>query len=170
MWFRRIAVVLALFCAAGASQEPEFAQQYRQRLGGAIDALQRVLADFDKDAAAAGLDRSSGVAHLQADKDPFVQGQGAEIERIEARKARLTEQLLEMNEAGPFGQAVALVRDLDPSLASRALRSFQPALPITSQGLFAGLIGFLLGLGLVHGAAWPIRRRRRRARERGLTA
>ena len=42
------------FGLAGAltlSQAPEFAQQYRQRLGGALDELRRVVADFDADAA-----------------------------------------------------------------------------------------------------------------------
>ncbi|HUZ67803.1 MAG TPA: DUF2937 family protein [Beijerinckiaceae bacterium] len=170
MWFRRIAVALALLCAAAASQEPEFAQQYRQRLGGAIDALQRVLADFDRDAAAQGLDRKGGIARLQTNSDPLAQGGGVEIERIEARKTRLARQLREMNEAGPLGQTIALVSNLDPALASRALHNFRPALPLTAEGFSAGLIGFLLGLGVVHGAAWPVRRRLRLARERRLAA
>ncbi|HVB88911.1 MAG TPA: DUF2937 family protein [Beijerinckiaceae bacterium] len=170
MWFRRIAVALALLCAAAASQEPEFAQQYQQRLGGAIDALQRVLADFDQNGAQQGLTRQGEIARLKADSDPLAQGGGFEIERIAARKKRLSAQLREMEESGPFGQAMALFGGFDPSVASRAAQNFKPALPMTTSGLVAAAIGFLLGLGLVHGAAWPIRRRHRLARERRLAA
>ena len=50
-WLGRLAVGIA--AAAGAltaSQLPEFAQQYRQRLGGALEELRQVVADFDADA------------------------------------------------------------------------------------------------------------------------
>ncbi|MEM9851772.1 MAG: DUF2937 family protein, partial [Pseudomonadota bacterium] len=43
----------AMLCAT--SQFPEFSQQYVQRLGGAVDELRRVAADFDASARAAGL-------------------------------------------------------------------------------------------------------------------
>lgn len=168
MWFGRIAIVLALLCGAATSQAPEFVQQYRQRLGGAVDELQRVLADFDQNAAAQGLDRNGGIARLQQNVDPFAQGQGAEIEGIAARKARLTSQMQEMDAGGSFGRLLAVIRDPDPSVASRALANFAPAIPVTADGLFSGLAGFLLGLGILHGLAWPVRRRRRRARERRL--
>jgi hypothetical protein len=168
MWFRRIAFAFALLCAGAASQTPEFVQQYRQRLGGAVDELQRVLSDFDQDAAGQGLNRNGGIARLQQNGDPLAQGQGAEIERIAARKARLTLQMQEMSDSGLLGQLAAFVRDPDPSVASRALDSFSPAIPVTTDGLFSGLAGFLLGLGVLHGLAWPIRRRRRLARQRRL--
>ena len=47
-------LIVGLAAAGGAltaSQLPEFTQQYRQRLGGAVDELLRVVADFDADAA-----------------------------------------------------------------------------------------------------------------------
>jgi len=43
MIFNRIAFALALFAAVLGSQFPEFAQQYRQRLGGALDELDRIV-------------------------------------------------------------------------------------------------------------------------------
>ena len=39
MILRRFALMFGLFCGVAASQLPEFAQQYRQRLGGALDEL-----------------------------------------------------------------------------------------------------------------------------------
>ena len=43
----RIFTVLTMLAGGTlTSQLPEFAQQYRQRLGGAIDALEQVMTDF----------------------------------------------------------------------------------------------------------------------------
>jgi len=44
--------------ALAGSQIPEFAQQYRQRLGGAIDELNRMIAQFDSEAAGQSLTRA----------------------------------------------------------------------------------------------------------------
>ena len=46
-------VVVAIAVSGGVltSQSPEFAQQYRQRLGGAVDELARVVSNFERDAA-----------------------------------------------------------------------------------------------------------------------
>ena len=38
-----VAFVIGLLLGFALSQTPEFAQQYRQRLGGAIDELQRIV-------------------------------------------------------------------------------------------------------------------------------
>ena len=52
---RVVSVVVGLMGGAGLAQFPEYAQQYTQRLGGALDELSRVVADFDRSAAATGL-------------------------------------------------------------------------------------------------------------------
>ena len=51
MFLRRIALAIGLLCGLVATQAPEFAQQYRQRLAGAVDELSRVVGIFDDDAA-----------------------------------------------------------------------------------------------------------------------
>ncbi|MEO1364377.1 MAG: DUF2937 family protein, partial [Pseudomonadota bacterium] len=47
--------------AALTSQFPEYSQQYTQRLGGAVDALAEVVADFDASARAEGLSREAAL-------------------------------------------------------------------------------------------------------------
>ena len=47
---RTVGLAFGLLGGLVASQAPEFGQQYRQRLGGAIDELNRVVARFDEDA------------------------------------------------------------------------------------------------------------------------
>jgi hypothetical protein len=48
----RLALFFGLLLAVAASQIPEYAQQYRQRLGGAIDELQTISPDSIKTAPA----------------------------------------------------------------------------------------------------------------------
>ena len=57
MIIRALTLVGSLIAGAGASQFPEFSQQYAQRLGGAVGALSEVVADFDASAVAEGLTR-----------------------------------------------------------------------------------------------------------------
>ena len=47
MMTRRLALAIALIAGLIGSQAPEFAQQYRQRLGGALDELKHALAEFE---------------------------------------------------------------------------------------------------------------------------
>ena len=49
---------------ASASQMPEFAQQYRQRLGGAVEELRVVVEDFDRDAQNSQMTRRQAIDSL----------------------------------------------------------------------------------------------------------
>ena len=51
MFTRRLAAAIGLLFALLGMQGPEFTQQYRQRLGGALDELKRAVSVFDADAA-----------------------------------------------------------------------------------------------------------------------
>jgi hypothetical protein len=74
----RIFTVLTMLASGTlTSQLPEFAQQYRQRLGGAIDALEQVMADFRRDAADYGLTVPEAIDRQKASTDPFIQARGA---------------------------------------------------------------------------------------------
>ena len=47
MLARRLALAIAVLAGLIGSQAPEFAQQYRQRLGGALEELNRIVSEFD---------------------------------------------------------------------------------------------------------------------------
>ena len=66
MIFRRFALAVGLVFAALASQLPEYTQQYRQRLGGAIDELNATVETFDGQAAAQSLSRDQAIARLES--------------------------------------------------------------------------------------------------------
>ena len=163
MFLRRIAALIGLFFGIVASQVPEYAQQYRQRLGGAIDELNALIERFETEAAQSGMDQQQGISHLQQSDDRFVQQRGDQMRDTIMRRDRLEKQAEDFAKAGPVGRVLVLAEDFDPKIASRAYESYEPAVPTTSEGLIAAVIGFLFGGGLIHLVAWPVRRRRRRA-------
>jgi hypothetical protein len=163
MFLRRIAVLIGLFFAVITSQLPEYAQQYRQRLGGAIDELNAIIERFNAEAAQSGLNENQGITHLQQSDDRFVQQRGDQMRDTIMRRDRLEKQAEDFAKAGPVGRVLVLAEDFDPKIAARAYQAYEPAVPTTSEGLIAGVIGFVFGGGLIHLLAWPIRRRRRRA-------
>lgn len=163
MLFNRVVMLLALFIGALTSQIPEFAQQYGQRLGGAIDELQHILQQFDADAAQKGMDRAAGIAALEVQPDEFVRERGMQISEIEARLGRLERQLRDFKASEPLGDLTVLAENFDPSVAQGTFVDFKPAVPVTTDGIVSGLVGFVVGLSLLHLCAWPIRHRRRMA-------
>jgi len=158
------ALVLAggLAGAAATSQFPEYSQQYVQRLGGAVDALSQVVADFDASATAAGLTRQEALAEFKG--SDFLTRRQADMTRTFARHARLTSDLALLQHEGPFMRAYRAERMSDPEIARAAWAVYEPALPINIAGILFSSIGLVLGLGLsgivLRLLAWPFRRRR----------
>jgi hypothetical protein len=166
MILRRLVFALSLVIGALASQLPEFAQQYRQRLGGAIDELAAIVQQFDADARAENLTRDAALDRLQANADPLASKRATAMRGSLARLDRLSEQQEAFSQAGPFMRLGVMARDFDPGVAQRAWQAFEPALPITSEGIVSGLLGFILGGGLLRMLAWPFTRRKPTAKPR----
>ena len=163
---RRLSLAFGLLVGVAASQLPEYAQQYRQRLGGAVDELHAVMAKFDADSSQAGFSRDQAIARLQADTDTFVQQRGVQAADIVARAQRLERPRQDFSTAGPVNRLIVMARDFDPAIARGAYASFEPAVPVTSEGFLAGLIGLTAGAALFRLAAVPFRRRVRVAQAR----
>ena len=140
---RIIAFGLGLCGGIVASQGPEFAQQYRQRLGGAIDELQRVIARFDADAQASGETLDSAITRLRSNTDSFVTRQGAAMQANVERLNRLEAHRGAMMQAGPFARIALMVRDGDQDVMEAVYRDFEPALPVTEEGVISSAIGFV---------------------------
>ncbi len=161
MLARRFALAIGLLFAVCASQLPEYVQQYRQRLGGAVEELQRIVARFDAEAQAQSLTREQGITRLEGNSDPLVQARGADVQNEVDRERRLEAQQQGFADAGPFSQYWVLVERFDPTLASQAYAIYQPALPLTPSGFVAGAVGLVAGWLGTHAVALPFRRRRR---------
>ncbi|WP_420010654.1 DUF2937 family protein [Tateyamaria sp.] len=162
MIIRVLVMVGGLMGGGVASQFPEYAQQYTQRLGGAVDALGQVVADFDASASAEGLSRNEALAQMQG--TDLIVRRRADMARTFDRHARLAADLELLQSAGPFMRAYHATRLTDGEVARAALASYEPAVPINFAGLtFAGS-GFVAGLLAMWAALkialwlWPFRR------------
>ncbi|GGK27333.1 DUF2937 family protein [Salinarimonas ramus] len=156
MALSRIAAMgMGLVGALAGSQGPEFAQQYEQRLGGAIDELAAIVARFDDSAAEAGLDREGALGRLEANPDDLVRRQGESAREAAERLARLERQAERLARSDGLGQVLVLVREADPQIADAAYRAYEPAVPVTVAGALAAGLGFgafwLLAFGTAKG-------------------
>jgi hypothetical protein len=156
---RRLAVAIGLLCGLIGSQLPEFAQQYRQRLGGALDELNRTIAQFDSETAAQSLTRGQGVDQLKSNPETLARERGVAIEENIDRANRLARQQEAFQRGGPLTRLVTLIGNFDPATATKAIEDFEPAVPITFEAFVIAGIALALGWGATHLCAWPIRRR-----------
>ena len=159
---RVVAFGLGLAGGIVASQGPEYAQQYRQRLGGALDELRRVVERFDQDARANGETPEGAIARLRGNPDDLASRQGTAMQGNVERLGRLDFHLQAMQQAGPFARMALMLRDGDRDIMEAAYRSFEPAVPVTEEGLLSALAGFVAvwgGLIVLGGFIRSLRRR-----------
>lgn len=159
MLIPRLTFLFGLLAAVLASQLPEFAQQYRQRLGGAIDELSREVVQFGAEAKAERLTPDSAIERLRHNADVLAQKRAIDMNETMARLTRLERQRDSFVDAGPLTRIAVLARDFDPAIASRAYQSFEPAVPTTPEGFVSAVVGFFLGGGLLRLLGLPFRRR-----------
>jgi hypothetical protein len=155
---RTVGLAFGLLGGLVASQAPEFGQQYRQRLGGAIDELNRIVTRFDEDARATGQERDSAIDQLRQNPDRLTSLQGAAMRANIERRDRLERQRQAFSEAGPFARIGLLLREGDTDLARATYRDFEPAVPTTQEGFVTAGIGFILGYLLSRLIGVPLRR------------
>ena len=158
---RTLGLATGLLAAVAGTQAPEFAQQYRQRLGGAIDELKAVVERFDADAHAAGLDRGEALKRLAQSSDGFTARHGNSMAQVTVRLARLEDQQRAFREAGPLRRLVVFAQSADPDLTHATWDDFEPATPVTAESFTIGGLAFFAGYGFIRAFAKPFHRRRR---------
>jgi hypothetical protein len=157
MLIRSLAMAMGLTGAVSFAQYPEYAQQYVQRLGGAVDELAGVATLFDAAASAAGVTRAQALAELQG--SAFLDQHGRDMAQTLARYDALKTDLAVL-QSGTARRLALLPTRMDTDIAARTWEAFQPAVPVTPTGLgFAGG-GFVAGWGLFTLLTLPFRRRR----------
>ena len=157
------AFVVGLVLGFLLSQTPEFAQQYRQRLGGAIDELSRIIQQFDEDSRRSGYDRAAALRLMANNPEQLIRDQATRMEQTVARYSRLREQEDAFRNGGPFTRLSAFVVNFDRPLVQRTVQNYEPAVPVTIEGILLAGGGFVVAYFLlpVLGASWRRRRRRR---------
>lgn len=145
---RGLVLASAALGLAVTSQAPEFAQQYRQRLGGAVDELHTVVSDLDRDAERFGMTRADALHSMIASQTGFIRERGLSMTRTVARYEMLAGQLAALETAPPLTRPLIVVRQPDSHIVGAAWEVFEPAVPLTLPGLVYGGVGALL-LGLL---------------------
>lgn len=164
---RFTAFALAIVAGIVASQGPEFAQQYRQRLGGAVDELTRVIEHFNSDAAANGVDQAGALSVMARNNEPLVRQQAVSMAETILRYHRLTEQQQAFETTPPFQRIVVFMREYDGPLVDSTLNSFEPAVPATAEGIVFGAAGFAVVYFVLRFLGLIFRRRRRHRHHHG---
>jgi len=161
MFARSLALAIAVLAGLIGSQGPEFAQQYRQRLGGALEELNRIVSEFDADVRGENLTRAEGLSRLEHNDDRLARERGKDMQRAIERDRRLGEQLQAMNSAGPLMRLYVVAANFDPEIARDTLDNYQPAEPLSLAALITGGLAALWGWAATLIIAWPFRRRSR---------
>ncbi|MCQ8186579.1 DUF2937 family protein [Parvularcula maris] len=145
---RIIALLLGLLGAVGASQAPEFTQQYMQNLRGGVDRLGEVVERFDQDAARSDLSRQEALDYCLADERPG--GSMSCLGRAEdvASYLRYRQQLDTLESTGEWQRPIYLARDHDQAVLESTLEAYKPAVPTTMDGGGYALAGFALLWGV----------------------
>ena len=164
MLARRLALAIAVLAGLIGSQAPEFAQQYRQRLGGALEELNRIVSEFDSEVQRQTLSRAEALKRLEDNTDPLARERGDDMDKAIERAAHLNEQIQAMNSAGPLMRLYVVATSFDPKIAQNTLDNYEPAEPLSLGALTAGGLAALWGWAATRLIAWPfIRRSRLRA-------
>ena len=163
---RRLALAIGLACGLVATQAPEFAQQYRQRLAGAIDELSRIVQQFETEAASQSLTPAEAIARLEANSDELARERGADIDSDMVRLTRLQAELAAFRDAAPLRRLATLARQFDPKTAELAWQDFEPAMPTSFEALVLGGLAAVWGWATTHLCIWPVRRHWQRRRQR----
>jgi hypothetical protein len=161
MFARRLALAIAVLAGLIGSQGPEFAQQYRQRLGGALDELNRIVAEFDGEVQRQNLSRAEALKRLADDREPLARERGEDMGRAIERAQRLNKQMDALNSAGPLARLYVVATNFDPEVARSTFDNYEPAEPLSIGALAAGGLAALWGWAAARLIAWPFSRRSR---------
>ena len=154
---------LALF-----SQAPEFAQQYRQRIGGAVDELQVIVVDFDKDALASQMSRKEALVQLTNSTEKFPHERGLSMTKTIMRWQRLMQQQSKIEAASPILRPFVVLKGADSQIMRNAWQIYQPAVPLNATGVIYGGVGAFIAMLLARLGLVTVSRAQRRRSDREL--
>lgn len=167
---RALGILGGLALGVGLSQFPEYAQQYTQRLGGAVDELRIITAEFEVAAKEAGLTREEAIDRYSKTGDGFLAARGESMARTFKRYDELSATLVEIRGASGWDRFTHIGQYFDTDIGRRALENYKPAVPVTVEGLAYAGSGFFVGYIVLSSIAavllLPFRRRPRHVARR----
>ena len=146
---RLVVVIAAALGGLAGAQFPEFAQQYRQRLGGALEEVGHIVADFDADVERGRLTRAQALEAFDRSGEAFLRDRGISTRSTLARYDRLFEQKVRLEAAPPLLRPVVVLNRPDMTVIRGAWSDFEPAMPVTPAAFVWAAVGFFIAGGLV---------------------
>jgi hypothetical protein len=163
---RMVAGIGGVALAVALSQFPEYAQQYTQRLGGAVDELSAIVEEFDRAALEGGLDRQAALERYNSSNDEFLAGRGTSMSATIQRYDVLSSTLTRIQGADALQRLQSMPAYLDTDIGRRTLENYRPAVPVTMEGILYAGLGFIVGYLAVSGiwrfCAMPLKSWRKR--------
>ncbi|MCB8838710.1 DUF2937 family protein [Aurantimonas sp. VKM B-3413] len=162
-----VRVFAAFVTGSVFSQSAEFTQQYVQRLGGAADELRIVVERFEDSAHQMKLSPEAAIERLRENSDRLAARQGEDAAATRARYREVARRYRLLAATDPLFRPLVMITDPDWTLVERTSDDYRPALPVTPDGLFLALAGFILGWGAgsgAHGAGRMVKKRRKARR------
>jgi hypothetical protein len=161
MILKTFTLIGGMFGAAIFSQFPEFTQQYMQRMGGQIDALDVVLKDFDASADKASMTREQALASMGG--TTFLENRRTDMRKTITRFEGLLNDRQQLSNASPLQRLIMPQHMRDGALGKATYDDFRPALPLSVEGAVSAGGGYVAGWSLIaaflHFLKWPFRRR-----------
>ena len=142
---RLFLLMFAGLLAATAAQVPEFHQQYLQRVGGALNEVNRQIEALDARAAKVEMNRYDYIRRLSENPDEIVRREAEHLQSILSRKVRLQRIRDALDGTPAHLMAVRLVMWMNTELVVETAGDFRPAVPATVSGGIHAFAGFLVG-------------------------
>ena len=145
MLFRPIKFSAGIIFAIIFSQLPEFSQQYQQRLGGKLDELSTVIEDFTEDANSSGQIVDDAIDTMQESGEDLIVNRGERISEYFSDFEQLKNQFERFTNGGLLQQIAVIVLSFDTDLVIATYEVFQPAIPVSIEGILLTGVGFIVG-------------------------
>ena len=163
-----VTIVAGLIGLSSFSQAPEFSQQYRQRLGGAVQELGVVVEDFDRNATSALLTRKDALSKLKNSTEQFVQDRGSSMGKTIDRFTKLGIQQSKLNIANGYMKPIYVFQNPDLEIVKGAWSIYQPAIPLNKEGAVYGGLGGVFAMLLAQLGIGGWRRTRKQAKKNAV--
>jgi hypothetical protein len=142
--------VLAVAGAVLFSQAPEFFQQYLQRLGGHLDEARRIVSQFERTAAEAGVTLDQFISRTGTNYDQAVAKLAKVMADAVERVHHLDVAFASLRDANVWTRPFAFLRHLDTAIARATWTDYKPAVPTTIEGLMYAGTGMLFFVAVHH--------------------
>lgn len=138
--------LLASLGAATAGQAPAFQAQYRQQLAGRLEQARADLSSLFNDARARGLTPEEFLERARLESGPYTRTLLEDAKQALADHQRLEAAYEALRLSDPVNRPFVFLEHLDPQIARSAIAHFQPALPLSLEGLVYAGTGLLIGV------------------------